>query len=103
MMARICNPSFIAQNATRIRDCKSGVDQIAMRLTASWQNVRRECGPWKWDGFTGNPASQACTTANNDLMAKASYTNGDGIRFPVTLALTESVKAGLWQNKALFE
>jgi len=99
--ARICNPTYMGFNATRLRDYKNGVDQMVEKMSSLWQAVRKQCGQWAWiDGFRGNKDSAYCDKANSDLINKAYYV-ADGSKIYVTSALTESVKAGLWSNTQL--
>jgi hypothetical protein len=65
-----------------------------------WQRVRKQCGQWSWNGYPANitaVSSGDCATANSNLIDKAAYLDED-IRVPVTLGLTESLKARLWSK-----
>jgi len=97
-MATICNstsPDFL------VTRCKDGVDKMTRNMSHLWQAVRKECGPWAWDGFTGNKDSYNCASANTALHQNAYYTLPDLTKVKVTPALTDSVRVGLWSNTAL--
>jgi len=97
--AKICNPTYMGTDPTRLSDCKNGVDKMALNMSTWWQAVRKECGQWPWiDGFTGNVASSNCASANSKLAQNAYYIGLDGSRTYVTSALTDSVNIALWGN-----
>jgi len=112
-MAKICHPDFLGTNTTRITFCKDKVNSMVVSTTQPmnrfWQNVRKECGQWKWtDGTIGNIDSTKCIDANLELQKNAYYVapNEDGtgtVKIPVPSALTESISKGLWRNPALKE
>jgi len=78
-------------------DCRSTVDSMFKEMNSNWQAVRRECGQWKWtDGFTGSYSSDACATANKNLIANALYTLKDGSTIKVYEGLTNSMTRQLW-------
>jgi hypothetical protein len=99
--AKICNTTYMGTDPTRLSDCKTGVNQMAQGMSPWWQAVRKECGQWAWNGFTGNVASSNCASANSKLAQNAYYIGPDGSRTYVTSALTNSVNAGLWNNANL--
>jgi len=101
--AKICNTTDMGTDATRLSDCKNGVDKMALNMSTYWQAVRRECGQWPWiDGFTGNKTSSGCVTANYNLTRNAYYIVPDPpTKVYVTSALTDSVNVGLWGNTKL--
>ena len=82
----------------RISDCKKAVDDIAKKLGPDWQNVRKECGQWSWNGQSGSFSSSKCATANAALRNSAYYILPDGSISYVTVQLTESIRLGLWKN-----
>jgi len=96
--AKICNTTDMGTDPTRLSDCKNGVDKMAQGMSTWWQAVRKECGQWAWNGFTGNVASSNCASANSKLAQNAYYIGLDGSRTYVTSALTDSVNIALWGN-----
>lgn len=105
-MGKICDPTYISANTTRINDCKTAVNTMTLGMSIYWQNVRRQCGQWTYntvDGFKGSVISNNCYLANQALQQNAYYTTPDGQRIPVTAALTNSVNSGLWGNPFLRE
>jgi len=99
--AKICHPNYMGTNTTLFSECKRGVDEISKALSTYWQAVRRECGQWAWNGFTGNVASSNCASANSKLAQNAYYIGSDGSRTYVSSSLTDSVNANLWGNTKL--
>jgi len=99
--AKICNPTYIGTDATRLSDCKNGVDKMALNMSTYWQAVRRECGQWAWNGFIGNKDSTKCAAANADLIKNTYYTALDKSQMKVTSDFTTSVNVGLWSNTQL--
>jgi len=70
-------------------------------LSSHWQNVRKYCGQWSFDGFTGSSNSSNCANANIALQANAKYYAWiDGVltAFPITSSFTVSVTTGLWSK-----
>jgi len=112
-MAKICHPDYMGTNSTLIRMCKDNVNSMVKSTTQPmnvyWQNVRKECGQWKWtDGTIGNIDSTKCFDANLELQKNAYYVvpseDGTGtVNIPVPSALTYSINKGLWSNLALKE
>jgi len=98
----ICHPDYIGTNSTRLVECKAGVDKMTRGLSYHWQNFRRACGQWSFDGAVMGPYNPSnCETANKALQANAKYyvmVNGVTTEFPVTAELTNSVISGLWSN-----
>jgi hypothetical protein len=73
-------------------------------MSTLWQNVRKECGQWSWNGYPASitaVSSFSCASANSNLIANASYTRQDGVQVPVDLGITESIKVRLWSNSLL--
>jgi len=97
--AAICNPSYISGNQDRINNCKSGVDTITRFLSSYWQDFRRSCGQWAFNGAVkGSSNSLSCTNANIALQRNSYYILQDGTKIPVPSELTESVIDGLWSK-----
>jgi len=102
-MAKICHPNYIGNNITRIDACKIGVNSMTLMMNPSWQNVRKACGQWSWNGMIGNVDSLSCTSANSALQANAFYVLPDLTKVPVNASLTDSINIGLWRNQVLRE
>jgi len=95
----ICNTDYIGTNSTRIDNCKNSVDQMTRGLSVYWQNVRKSCGQWSFDGaIKGSSISSNCINANSALQQNAFYLFPDGTKSPVTSSLTNSVISGLWSK-----
>ncbi len=94
-MAAICTPSYVGKNPTRISGCKTSIDQMFSRMNPRWQAVLQSCALWK-----ARSSASACNTANNNLIAFASYNTPDG-PVKISSSLTESFKPKLWNNRAL--
>jgi len=95
----ICNTTYISGNQSRIDNCKKGVDQMTRSLSSFWQNVRKSCGQWSFDGAVkGSSTSLSCSNANNALQQNAFYLLPDGTKGPVTSSFTNSVTSGLWSK-----
>ena len=101
-MGKLCNPTYMSGNSVRISECKNAVNSMTLGMNIFWQNVRRECGQWSWNGSTGAVTSHNCISANNQLENNAYYI-ADGTKIYVTSALTSTVNAGVWGNTALNE
>jgi len=98
-MTKICNPNDPIWNKA---NCQTVVDSMFKLMSPHWQAVRRECGQWQWtDGFTGSYSSDACATANSNLIANALYTLKDGSTIKVFEGLTISMTLQLWSNPFL--
>ncbi len=102
MMAKICHPSYMGNDTARISGCKSSVNSITGGMNSYWQDVRKACGQWSWNGAVGSVASTSCTSANIALQNNAYYIVG-GILTKVPASLTTSINLGLWSNPALKE
>jgi len=82
-------------------DCRSAVDSMFIQMNSNWQAVRRECGQWQWTdevktSFTGSYSSDACATANSNLITNTVYTPKiDGPPIKVYEGLTNSMKLQL--------
>jgi len=104
-IAKICNSFASSFNKTL---CQTGVNDMVKQMSPWWQNVRRECGQWRWiDQFNGSYTSSRCATANSDLIANAYYTvwNPDELVYDtvrVTSYLTNSIIQRLWSKTALW-
>jgi len=94
-MAKLCNPSYMSSDPTRISVCKNTVDTMFSGMSDLWQNVRRECGQWPWNQYTGAASSLPCVTANAALQENGYYVTPVG-KIYVTSSLTNSVNQGLW-------
>ena len=71
-------------------------------LSSVWQNVRKNCGKWSFDGnAVGSVTSLDCTNANNALKDKAYYILPDGTTQYVDTRFIDSVNVGLWGNTAM--
>jgi len=99
-MGKLCNPTYMSGNSVRISECKNAINTMTLGMNIFWRNVRRDCGQWPLNGFTGAVTSNDCTYANNQLQNNAYYI-ADGIKIYVTSDLTSTVNAGLWGNPAL--
>jgi hypothetical protein len=103
MMAKICHPEYMGTNYTLIRDCKFAVNTMVRKMSPWWEKVRIACGPWPWhDGTIGSVTSSNCDDANLALQ-KNTYYSSRGIRVSIPSSLSDSIKLGLWSNKALNE
>lgn len=106
-MAMICNTTYIAGNSTRLNDCRNGVNSMTLSMSPLWQNVRKECGQWPFNGYIGSYLSQKCADANKQLIAAAQYVieitgaSYSTLKVNVTFGLVDSVNKGLWANMAL--
>ena len=76
---------------------------MARQMNNYWQNVRKECGQWSWDGYLGNKDHPNCANANTELQTYAYFVLPDGRQANVTRQLTNSVSSGLWSNTVLRE
>jgi len=94
-MTKFCTKS------TDANYCKEVVNRISSQLSGYWQNVRKFCGPWPFNGFTGNPDSPECTNANSDLIMNAYYLGPNNEQLKIDTRLTVSVRDSLWRNPAL--
>ena len=95
----ICDPAYIGTNPTRINNCKNGVDQMTRGLSSYWQNVRKFCGQWSFNGaIKGSSTSSNCNNSNIALQRNAFYLLPDGTKVAVPAELTNSVISGLWSN-----
>jgi len=101
-MAKICHPEYLGTNSTRISGCKNSVNSITGGMNSYWQDVRKACGQWSWNGAVGSVTSTSCTSANIALQNNAYYIVG-GILTKVPASLTDSINKGLWSNPALKE
>jgi len=88
--AKLCSNTYMGNDATLISGCKTSVNAMVAELSPWWQNVRKECGQWPWQGYTGNYTSQQCINANSDLIKNGYYVKSDGTKSPVTSAFTDS-------------
>ena len=102
-MGKLCDPTYMSGNSVRISECKNAVNSMTLGMSDLWKNVRRECGQWSFNGFTGNVSSPDCNTANTNLLDNAYYVTHDGTKIYVTSALTSTVNAGVWGITALKE
>jgi len=102
-MAKICNTVYISGNSTRISQCKDGVNSMTSQMNNFWQNVRKECGQWSYNGFTGSVKSINCYSANQALHKNAFYLAADNTRIMVDSSVTNSINSGLWGNPSLIE
>ena len=100
-MGKLCDPTYISGNSTRINGCKNAVNTMTLGMSIHWQKVRKECGQWSMNGFTGLATSTLCSAANIALQNNAYYIGPDGSQIKVSSALTDSVVQGLWSNPAL--
>jgi hypothetical protein len=66
-----------------------------------WQNFRKYCGPWPFNGTTGSVASTSCATASSALQQNAQYVTPQGSKINVPASLIDSIRRGLWSNSAL--
>jgi hypothetical protein len=69
-------------------------------LSPLWQNVRKNCGQWSFDGRIGSVSSTDCLNANEALKT-AYYILPDGSKQYVDAPFIDSVNAGLWGNTAV--
>ena len=93
----LCNPTYIFGNSTRKTQCRDAVDTMTRGLSSVWQNVRKSCGQWSFDGLIGSVNSQNCINANHALKS-AFYILPDGNRQYVDAPFIDSVNEGLWRN-----
>jgi len=101
-MAKICHPVYMGNDTARISGCKSSVNSITGGMNSYWQDFRKACGQWSWNGAVGSVTSTSCTSANIALQNNAYYIVG-GILTKVPASLTDSINKGLWSNPALKE
>jgi len=97
----LCKPTYIAGNNTRISDCRNAVNTMNRGLSSFWQNVRKSCGQWSFDGIIGSVTSSNCVNANNALKTNAFYILPDGSKQYVDDPFIDSVNTGLWGNTVL--
>jgi len=98
-LTKICNPNDPIWNKA---NCKTVVDAMFKLMSPHWQAVRRECGQWQWtDGFTGSHSSEACATANKNLIERTFYIQKDGTAIKVDEGMTNSMRLQLWSNPLL--
>ena len=95
--AALCNPTYISRKSTRKTQCRNAVDTMTRGLSSVWQNVRKSCGQWSFDGLIGSVNSQNCINANHALKS-AFYILPDGNRQYVADPFIDSVNEGLWGN-----
>jgi hypothetical protein len=92
---------------TDIQYCKEKVDQMFRQMSSWWQDVRKQCGQWKWDETVGNVNSEACTNANILLQKNAYYVKydltGNRVNATVPSSLIDSINKGFWSNSNLKE
>ena len=100
-MGKLCDPTYISGNSARINGCKNAVNNMTLRMSDHWQDVRIQCGQWSMNGFKGLATSPLCSDANIALQNNAYYIGPDGSQIKVSSALTDSVVQGLWSNPAL--
>jgi len=101
-LAFFCGRSHIQGRPDVIAGCKRCVDDHFSRMNSFWISWRKECGKWAWAGwYIGNATSSKCSTAKLALQQNANYTEADGTIVPVSLAVIDSIKAGLWDNPFL--
>jgi len=100
-MGKLCDPTYMSGNSVLISECKNAVNSMTLGMNIFWQNVRRDCGQWPFNGVTGAMTSNNCISANNQLQDNAYYVTPDGNKIYVTSALTSTVNAGVWGNTAL--
>lgn len=96
-MSAICNPLKM-KGSKEIKTCMNAVDQMTSAMNYYWQNVRKECGQWAWQGFVGNVSSTNCTAANQQLWNNTYYVTPLGTNIYVSEALTDSIIVGLWER-----
>lgn len=99
-MAVFCNATYIGSDLRRIQKCKSVVDSVALQLNSYWRDVRKFCGQWPWNGYTGSSSSPSCSIATSELQSKAYYKTAGG-RVYVSADMTRSIRVGLWDNAHL--
>jgi len=97
-MAKICNTTD-SWTLEKKANCHTGVNMMFGNMSTHWQRVRKQCGQWSFSTYPADP-SDNCVIANSNLRQQAYYLDED-IRVPVTLGLTESIKARLWSNARL--
>ena len=99
-MTAFCNPTYIGNDATRRTTCRTAVDDMVKGMGPLWNDVRRECGQWPFNGVRST-SPEACVTANNNLMRDSYYVGTDGTRIYVGRPLIDSLNQFLWGNTAL--
>jgi hypothetical protein len=97
----------LCSDKTGIQYCKEKVDEMMRKMSPWWQNVRKECGPWKWVGNVGNVYSEKCVNANRELQKNAYYVKhdleGNEVKVYIPSSLTDSINKGFWSNPDLKE
>lgn len=101
-MGKLCDSTFISGNLTRINECKNAVNSMTTGMSIHWQNVRKACGQWSYNGVTGLTTSVPCADANKALQLNSYYVDPLTLgKIYVTSALTDSVNGRLWNNQVL--
>jgi hypothetical protein len=94
----VCNKTVISGSSALILQCKQAVNSMYANYNSLWKDVLQACAPWKG----GSSTSNACNSANTNLIQGASYTTDSNLVIkPITEALTNDVKAQLWSNTEL--
>lgn len=100
-MGRLCDPLYISASPSNLAACRIAVNSMTNQMSDYWKIVRKECGQWSVDGYTGLVSSTKCTDANIELQENAYYLLADGSQAKVTNELINSVNQGLWSNVML--
>jgi len=101
-MAFLCNTSDTTWNSdgAKRERCRTAVNQMYGQMNSHWQEVRRDCGQWSWNGspaISTAASSSSCATANNNLISNAFYNTPTG-KVYLNSGFTKSQNDGLWSK-----